>query len=257
MTIHTKHEPGMFSWSDLNTSDPAAAKKFYGELFGWTTEDMPAGPDMVYSMCKLGGHDAAAISGIPKEQKAMGIPPHWNVYFTVTDLDETAKRVEPAGGKVLAGPFDVMDVGRMAIVQDPTGSTACLWQAKKHIGAQVTNEHGASTWAELLTNDVDAAGKFWVAVMGWKTEAFGGAYTIFKAGDKSSCGMMAIGADMKGVPPHWVAYFQVNDADAIAKKATELGGKVYVPPQDIPSIGRFSVIADGQGASFGVLQPKG
>jgi len=259
MTIHTKHEHGMFSWTDLSTSDPAAAKKFYGALFGWASEDMPAGPGMVYTMCKLNGSDAAAITQQRDDEKSGGVPPHWNAYITVDNVDERTKKAQSAGGKVLMQPFDVMDVGRMSVVADPTGAALCLWQAKKHIGAQITGDPGSICWAELMTTNVDTAGKFYTSVFGWKAEPQsqvpGMNYTVFKLGDAPVTGMMPNPKDMQKVPPFWLCYFATANCDATAKKAKELGGKLIVEPTDIPQVGRFAVIADPQGAGFGILQP--
>jgi predicted enzyme related to lactoylglutathione lyase len=261
MTIHTKHDPGMFSWTDLTTTDQAGAKKFYGALFGWTTNDMPMGEGTVYSMCKLGQHDAAGIAPMSAREKEMHVPPHWTCFFTVKDVDATAAKVEPAGGKLLAPPFDVMDVGRMAVVADAAGGVLAMWTPKKHIGAGVTNEPGAITWAEELTRNVDASGKLWTALFGWKADAMpmpnGVPYTVFKVGDAPSCGMMAMPAQVpQQVPSHWLPYFQVADCDATLKKATEMGGKVLMPAMEVPDVGRFATLADPQGAVFAVLQSK-
>jgi predicted enzyme related to lactoylglutathione lyase len=261
MTIHTKHDPGMFSWTDLATTDPNAAKKFYGALFGWTTDDMPMDGGGVYSMCKLGAQDAAGVSALNEMQKQMKLPPHWTCYFTVTNVDAMVAKVAPAGGKVLAPPFDVMDAGRMAVIADPAGGAVALWQPKKSIGAGVTNTPGAITWAEELTRNVDASGKFWTTLFGWKTDtmAMGGGhgYTVFKVGDAPSCGMMAMPKEVPGeVPTHWLPYFEVADCDATVKKAADLGGKALMPPMEAANVGRFATLQDPQGAVFAVLQPK-
>jgi hypothetical protein len=245
----------MFSWTDLSTTDVDAAKKFYGALFGWKADDMPMGPGQIYSMQNLGDHTACAISTLGDDMKKMGVPPCWMAYITVDDVDATTKKVAGAGGKVIKEAFDVMDVGRMSVIQDPTGGTLNLWQAKKHIGAGVTGEPGAITWTELMTNNVDRAGKFYATVLGWTPEAVqmgpGMTYTVFKAGGKQAAGMMA----MKDVPPSWLVYFSVKNTDAIVKKVGELGGKVMAAAQDIPNVGRFAVFTDPQGAAFAVLQP--
>lgn len=255
MTTHTKHEHGMFSWTDLSTNDVAAAKKFYSALFAWKANDMPMGEGAVYSMQQIGDKDVAAISTLSDDMKKMGVPPCWMAYFTVDDVDAATKKVAGAGGKVIKEAFDVMDVGRMSVVQDPTGATANLWQAKKHIGAGLTSEPGAITWAELTTNNVDRAGKFWATVLGWTADAQqmpgGMVYTVFKSGGKQAAGMMA----MKDVPPNWCVYFSVKNTDTIVKQVGELGGKVIVPATDIPNVGRFAVFMDPQGAAFAVLQP--
>jgi predicted enzyme related to lactoylglutathione lyase len=259
MTTLTKHAPGTFSWAELATTDAASAKKFYGGLFGWTYDDMPAGPDMIYSMTKLGKEHASALYKMGESTK--GIPPHWESYITVEDVDATTKTAVANGAKLLKEPFDVMDVGRMAVVADPTGAVFCLWTAKKHIGASVLHDPGAMTWNELFTNDVERAGKFYTSTFGWTTQAFDmgpmGVYTLFsRAGDAkaNTGGMMALGPQMKDVPPHWLVYFAVADCDASTKQAKDLGGTVLSPPMDIPNIGRFAVVLDPQGAVFALYK---
>lgn len=258
MTTYTKHEHGTFSWVDLATTDAASAKKFYGGLFGWTFDDMPAGPGSTYSMCKLGGKRVCALYTMGREMQ--GVPPNWTSYVTVDDVDATTKKAAANGGTIIKDAFDVMDVGRMSLVQDPSGAVLALWQAKKHHGADVKNEPGALTWNEVFTTNVDAAGKFYAQTLGWKTEAVDmgkmGTYTLFQnAGEKNNAGgMMAMPPNMKGVPSHWLAYFQVTDCDASTKKVGELGGKVMMPPMDIPNIGRFSIVQDREGATFGLFK---
>jgi len=257
MTTHTKHDHGTFSWTDLGTTDVDGAKKFYGALFGWKMEDQPSGPGMTYTMCSVGGKSACAMYTQDAEQKKMGMPPMWMVYFTVTDVDAATKKVSAAGGKVHKEPFDVMDVGRMSVIADPTGAVSCLWQAKKHIGAEIIQEPGAISWAELATNNVDAAGKFYTSVIGWKSDHMQMGpmtYTVFKRGDAQAAGMMAQSPEMKGMPSAWTVYFSVANCDATVKKANELGGKTIAPAMDIPNVGRFAWISDPQGAVFGILQ---
>ncbi|MBI4952497.1 MAG: VOC family protein [Myxococcales bacterium] len=257
MSKHQKHQHGTFSWTDLSTSDVAGAKRFYGALFNWTWNDLPMGPGMTYTMCKLGADDAAAMSELGAEQKKMGIPPHWQVYFTVENVDEATKRVATAGGKVMVGPMDVMDAGRMTVAADPTGAVFALWQANKHPGATVKGENGAICWGEVLTSDPVAAGKFYADVLGWKLDAMdtpGMHYTVFKAGTEGTAGMMQKPDMMKDVPSCWMTYFLVASCDATVAKAGELGGRVLVPPMDIPDVGRFATLMDPQGAAFSILQ---
>jgi predicted enzyme related to lactoylglutathione lyase len=258
MPIYTKHDHGTFSWAELSTTDASAAKKFYGKLLGWTFDDMPAGPDMIYTMNKVGDQYASALYKMGESMK--GIPPHWDSYVTVDDVDAIAKKAAANGAKLLKEPFDVMDVGRMAVIQDPTGAALCLWTAKKHIGAGVIHDPGAMTWNELFTSDVDRAGKFYASTFGWTLTPVDmgqmGTYTLFgRAGQKNNVGgMMPLGPQMKGVPAHWLIYFAVTDVDASAKLAGESGGKVLSPPMDIPNVGRFATIQDPQGAVFAVYK---
>jgi predicted enzyme related to lactoylglutathione lyase len=184
----------------------------------------------------------------------MGIPPHWQSYVTVADVDATAAAVPKAGGTVLAGPFDVMDAGRMAVLADPTGAVIAAWQPKNHIGAELVNEHGTLTWNELMSPDIPKASKFYKAVFGWDAETSEGqgmTYTEFKLDGQSIAGGMA--PPMEGIPPVWGVYFAVDDADATMAEATKRGATVLNGPIDIP-IGRFAVMMDPQGAVFSVIK---
>jgi hypothetical protein len=189
-----------------------------------------------------------------------GVPPHWDAYVTVDDVDAVTKRATANGGAVVKEPFDVMDVGRMSVIKDPTGAVFCLWKAKRHIGAGVLHDPGSITWNELFTTDVDRAGKFYAATLGWTLHPVDmgamGTYTLFKrpGATSNAGGMMAIDGPMKGAPSHWLTYFEVTDVDASAKLVTELGGQVVSPPMDIPNVGRFAVIRDPQGAALAIYK---
>lgn len=255
MPDRTKYAAGTPSWVDLQTSDPAGAKPFYAALFGWDYDDLPVGEDpqgnpAFYSMAKKNGKEVAAIAPLPME----GVPPHWNTYVTVADVDATAKQVAGAGGSLMGEPFDVMDAGRMAIVADPTGAMFCIWQAKNSIGAQLVNEHGTLTWNELMTPDVDAATAFYEKLFGWKPNNVGTPgmeYTELKLGDRGIGGAMK--PPMPGMPAAWGVYFAVDDCDKAAEISASKGGSVMQPPTDIPP-GRFSVLVDPAGAFFNVIK---
>jgi len=155
----------------------------------------------------------------------------------------------------------VMDAGRMAVLQDPTGAIFQIWQPKRSIGAMILNEPGALCWTELTTTDTRAAEAFYTSLLGWtaKHSAPGGPmeYTEFSVGGAPSIGMMAKPAGMPAhIPSYWMPYFQVASADASAAKAQQLGGKLMVPPQDIPNTGRFAIVTDPQGAMFAVFERR-
>ncbi len=249
------YPPATFSWIDLATTDPAAAKQFYTQLFGWTFEDMPVGEDesMVYTMLKLDGRDVAALSAMPPGME--GIPPHWSSYVTVDNLEEGIAKAEAAGGSVVMPAMDVMDAGRMAGIQDPTGATFYLWLAGRHIGAKLVNIPGTLCWNELWTHDPEKASQFYTEVFGWtveKNEEMD--YTMFANNGRAAAGMLQIKEEWGEMPSNWAIYFAVEDCDATVAKAAELGGGVVTPAQDIPGTGRFGIIHDPQGASFGVIR---
>jgi predicted enzyme related to lactoylglutathione lyase len=256
------HTPGTFSWVELVTSDQKAGVAFYRALFGWDVNEQPIGPTEVYSMFLLRGQEVAAASTMRPDDRQNGVPPHWNLYVTVAHVDESVKQAEGLGAKVFAAPFDVMDVGRMAVLQDPTGAVFQLWEAKKHIGAKILNEPGALCWSELATRDTTAAESFYTKLFGWTAKHSSPAadmpYTEFSNQGQPGVGMMSMPAQMPaGVPSYWMPYFQVADCDASTAKAKELGASVMVPPQDIPKTGRFAVLTDPQGAMFAVFKFAG
>ena len=250
----TRHEPGSFCWPELATTDDAAAKKFYTTLFSWTFEDSPAGPDMVYTMLKKKEKAVGALYKLGPQQK--GVPPHWNTYVSVASADESARKAKELGGKLLMEPFDVMDVGRMAIIEDQQGARICVWEPKKHIGAEIVNEPGALCWAELDTTDTESAKRFYTGLFGWGAKV-SDTYTEWQQGGTSIGGLMKIPKEWGPVPPNWLVYFAVTDPDAAATKASELGGGTIVPPTDIPGAGRFAVLRDPHGAVFAIYRMPG
>ncbi len=155
-----EYGPGTFCWVELGTTDGEAAKKFYTELFGWSFNDSPIGPGMVYTMLKLDGKDVGALYKMPSEMTDHGVPPHWMSYVSVSSADESAGKAKELGAALMKEPFDVMDVGRMAVVQDPTGAMFALWQAGTHNGAGVVNVPNSFCWNELATPDTTKAGDF-------------------------------------------------------------------------------------------------
>jgi hypothetical protein len=253
----SKYTPGTFCWVELGTTNGEAAKKFYTELFGWDFNDNPIGPDMVYTMLTLDGKDVGALYKMSPEMTSQGIPPHWLSYVSVASVDETANKAKSLGGTLMKEAFDVFDVGRMAVVQDPTGAVFALWQPGKHAGAGVVNVPNSFCWNELATPDTGKAGDFYTGLFGWgkNVQEMGPmTYTSFTNGDRPAGGMYKPTPEMGEIPPNWLVYFAVDDADAKAQKASELGGKAIVPPSDIPGVGRFAVIQDPQGAVFGIIK---
>jgi uncharacterized protein len=256
----TRHEPGSFSWAELATTDPKGAKAFYTKLFGWTYLDGPMGPgaEDIYTRLQLSGGDVGALYPMMKEQRTQGVPPFWLCYVTVQSADEAAKKAKDLGGKVCAEPFDVMDYGRMAILQDPSGATLAVWQPGTHAGVQRFGEPGAPCWLELATRDVAGSRKFYWGVFGWtwKDPKGGGMpYTEIERNGQPMGGMYPMGPEMAHVPPNWTLYFQVDDCGATSRRAKSLGGRLIVEPKDLPNVGRFAVVQDPQGAVFSLYQP--
>ena len=145
--------------------------------------------------------------------------------MTVTDAGETLEKVAANGGTAVMGPMEVFDAGTMGVAQDAVGSFISVWQPNQHIGAQLVNGTGTFGWCELSTNDLAKAKAFYMAVFGWGIDANassdGGA--IFTVDGNIVCGAHTAG---EGEFPAWSVWFGVDDCDASAAKAEELGGKV-------------------------------
>ena len=257
MGERTSYTHGTFSWVDNATTDQDGAKSFYATLFGWDYDDTPVGEGIVYSMAKLDGQSVAAVGPQMQSEREMGVPPHWNNYVTVDDVDATAARVGELGGQVLAPPFDVMeDVGRMAVLMDPTGAVLCLWQAKANPGAGLVNVPGALCWNELATRDPEAAQRFYSELLGWHYDQMptdgGPEYWVIMNGERSNGGIRRIGDELPPeVPAHWVPYFAVEDIDATLAKVPGAGGQVGMPKTSVGMQGSFFGAAmDPAGAGF-------
>ncbi len=265
--------PGVPCWVDTSQPDPAAAVEFYRGLFGWELEDvMPPGSEAMYFMARLRGRAVAAVGSIPEAAPQMAA---WSTYVWVESADDAASKVRGAGGEVLMEPFDVMDAGRMAVFTDPEGAVFCVWQAKEHRGAEIVNENGSVVFNGLNTRDAQRAKEFYGSVFGWTTLDLGGGtemWTMPGYGDHLEryhpdlreqvaevggppgfedvvASINPIADDQADTPAHWSVTFAVDDADATAAKATELGGTVMMPPFDAPWV-RMTIISDPQGATF-------
>jgi uncharacterized protein len=250
MGERTKYPPGTFSWVDLSTTDQDGAKAFYAGLFGWEADDRPVGDGVYYSMQHVDGKDVAAISPQPQQQRDAGVPPMWNSYITVDSADETASKASELGANVHAPPFDVMDVGRMAVIADPQGAFFMAWEPKTNIGAQLVNVPGAFCWNELYTSDLDAAKDFYAGLLGWEWNQFEQSpepYFVIMNQGRGNGGVR--GLAQPGMPPHWLVYFAVEDIDAGVGKASELGGSTLLEPTDI-GIAKIAIVRDPQGAFF-------
>ena len=253
MVEMTDYAAGTPSWVDVSTPNMGATKAFYSGLFGWEATTYPEMGG--YTNFTKGGKlvCGAAPTQSPDQH------PAWGTYIAVDDADATTQAVRENGGQVAMPPMDVMNLGRMAIFQDPTGAFFGIWQAGQHKGAGVVNEPGSLVWNELDTRDMDAAKAFYTKVFPWtaKTNGEGAeSYTEWQLDGRSIAGGMTINEMFPpDVPPNWLTYFAVADSDATVAKAKELGGSAIMPGMDTDQ-GRFAVLADPHGAVFAVIQMK-
>jgi predicted enzyme related to lactoylglutathione lyase len=241
---------GEFCWFNMITPRPSEAAEFFSALLGWKFSAMPGMRDGL--SVQVAGRSVGAVWDQNAPDTPKGTPAFIGVAVKVDSADETAQLVRKHGGKALE-PFDVMDAGRMAVCFDPTGAEFDIWQAKKHVGTDVDNRlAGAPSWFEERTTDVARATAFYAGVFGWLPEMVaqpGMSYTTFKRGAGYVAGMVQMKA-----PSHWATFFNSDDVDAAARKASELGAKIEMPPTDIPGIGRFCVITSPQGVTFQLIK---
>ena len=245
MSERTAYAPGTPSWVDMGSPDPAASAAFYSALFGWTV-DFDARPEAGgYAMATLRGK---SVAGLGPSQNP-GMPPFWSVYVTVTNADATLEAAAAAGATVVMPAMDVLDAGRMGVLQDPVGSFVSVWQPNAHIGSEIVGEPGTFVWNELATTDIAAASDFYTAVFGWGLgDLPSDDARAFTVGGEMVCGAHTAG---EGEFPAWSIWFAVEDCDASTAKAVELGATVMMPPNDM-DFGRGAVVADPQGAVFGM-----
>jgi uncharacterized protein len=244
MGERTSYPAGTFSWAELVTSDADAAKTFYTSVFGWEYRDNPIPDGSVYSTALLGGKDVAALFQSGEQ------PPHWNCYVTVESADDAAKRAGELGATVAAEPFDVMDVGRMAVIIDPVGAALCLWEPRSHIGASLVNTPGSMTWNDLITPDPANSARFYGDLFGWTPEEVEGGqgYRVISHQGRSNGGLMpAVGS----MPPNWMPYFGHDDVERLAREVGRHGGQVLTGPMHLPH-GTIAVLNDPQGAAFAI-----
>ena len=202
-------------------------------------------------MMSIGGRDVAAISPQPQQQREAGAPPTWNSYITVESADQAAERASELGASVHGAPFDVMEVGRMAVLQDPHGAFFLVWEPKAHIGAALVNAHGALSWNELASPDLESSASFYGELFGWTIKPFEGSqipYMVITNTDGHSNGGMR--QQMPGEPvAYWLVYFGTSDLQRSLSQVEELAGTKLVEPQSIGP-GELAVVQDPQGAAF-------
>jgi uncharacterized protein len=246
------------AWVDLSSSDPDASRKFYSQLFGW---DITANPDPQYGGYSMAEDAGVGVAGIGAKMDP-NAPTAWALYIGTDDADALAQRVTDNGGKVVMAPFDVGDQGKMAVFADPTGAFISAWHSSGMRGF-VSHQTGAFDWGELNARGVDNVLPFYEKVFGWQLKASapsgdgdsGGqpVYHEFQIEGESILGAWEMNPMVPAnVPAYWQIYFKVDNVDLSFELAKALGATELVAPQDMPD-GRFAILMDPQGASFGLL----
>ncbi len=242
------------AWVDLSSADPAASRDFYSKLFGWNLEVNPDPLYGGYALAKLAGEDVGGIGPTQSPEQ----PTAWALYVGTDDVAALDAKVQGAGGTVIAPAFDVGDLGKMAVYQDPSGAFFSGWQPSG-MGTFRRGVANSLGWAELNSRGLEKAIPFYKQVFGWTTKVSPmgegqGDYTEFQVDGESIAGALEIGPMQPAeLPSYWMAYFNVDDVDSAYQKALGLGAQEMVAPADYPG-GRFAIIGDPQGATFGLLK---
>jgi predicted enzyme related to lactoylglutathione lyase len=237
---------------DLGVADIAKAIGFYSAQFGW---DIPLGGPEVggYSVASLGGR---TVAGIGPKMGGEQQPTMWMTYLAADDADDVAARIKGAGGQLVMGPMDVMDLGRMAVAVDATGGVFGIWEGGLHTGFQVANVPGTVTWNEYMSHDFEAAKSFYGAVFGYEFQDMsseGFSYATLNLGGQPVGGIGGYpAATPAGTPGSWAVYFGAADTDAAVAAATAAGGTLVSPPAGTP-YGRMATVTDDQGAGFALI----
>ncbi|MFO7563773.1 MAG: VOC family protein [Enhygromyxa sp.] len=258
MTQMSEYPSGVFCWVDLVAHDLDAAKRWYGELFGWTAKDAGSEGGPPYAMFYKDDKLVAGAGQMSEAMRGAGIAPMWNDYVKVDDCLATEARAIELGGRVSIPTMQVPGAGWLCFLQDPSGANFGLWQPAEHPGAQLVNAPGSFCWNELATRDVAGAKRFYAELLGWDYKAdpgpHGGYDTITVNGRENGGVLPMQGSAGDDEGPHWNTYFAVADADATLATITATGGKLLFGPDDIPGVGRFAVVRDPQGAKFVIIQ---
>jgi uncharacterized protein len=249
---NTNQTAGTFCWFECRSKDASKAKPFYTQLFGWNATDVPMpGGGGSYTLLKVGQEDVAGLYEMPRGQFD-GVPSHWQPFVSVDDVDDSARRTTSLGGRILMPPADIPGVGRVAVIEDPTGASISIAHFNQHPG---TPAQGPFGWSELATRDTKRAVPFYSELFGWTAKPDPlHSYTEFQVAGKSVAGMMAMDPRQGDAPSHWMPYTMVEDCDATVRTAQKLGAEVCVPPTDIEKVGRFAIFSDPAGATLGVIK---
>lgn len=257
MSCDPSHALGSPIWFELATSDPARAKAFYSALMGWSHHDFAMGEGNLYTTLESDGAEVAGSYALMPEQAAQGVPPHWDVYFHVADVDASVARARELGGSVLVEPMDVKDHLRMAVLADPEDAVFCLMQPQGSSGVGKLRQDYSVTWVELATRDLDAACRFYAGVLDWKLSDHPGApvaYKLIGTGDGNVGGMMQMTEEWGDLPSHWSIYLQTPDIHASLATASAHGATINVPAFEAPGVGQIAQLSDPTGAWFYLIQ---
>ena len=251
--VPTTHTLGTFCFAELVSPSPDTALQFYGDLFGWTTEEVP-GPSHPYWLFQLEGQVVAGLRPIPRGRQ------RWIPYVAVDRLDEIVTQAERLGARTGDEPFEVSGAARMATIVDPHERIVGLWQANGRSGVERQELPGSLWWVEMLAHDVIGATHFYSRLFGWKASErtlghLTHGYTMYSVGNESVGGAIRIQQNWGKVPERWQVIFAVTDLDRLIDQTHGLGGSDELAPIKIPNVGRSAGLRDDRGGLFFAMQP--
>jgi len=249
---------GKFSWYELMTSDTKAAGKFYSDVVGWTTQEMPSPDGTSYTTFNLGG---VGMAGMLQMTGHIA----WIGYISVDDVDAHIVKIVEAGGKLWRPATDIPGMLRFAVMSDPQGAAIVVFTADPAMPSPQRPDSptpGSIGWHELYTADLDGGFDFYNKLFGWTKLTdmdMGpmGLYRLFDEGDHKEMG----DGGMMLKPPHipvscWGFYFNVDSIKAAASRVEAGGGKVLNGPMQVPGGGWIINGQDPQGAMFSLVSNK-
>ena len=252
----TEHHPGKVIWTDLVTPDIAGAKHFYGELFGWTFNDVHTGASD-YSVALLNGNPVGGLyqrAVRPGEQRQ----PAWLTFIAVRDVAAVGRNILAHGGKMLTPTHSYPARGQQAVFADPQGAVFAVLQSSSGDPEDVLAAPGEWIWSSVLTHDPDTDAAFYQDVFGYEVFEVpsddGSTHILLSTDDYARASLNALPADAAKRHPHWLNFVRVDSATDTAARAEALGGRVLVKPFTDRHGGLVAVIADPAGAPFGLLE---
>jgi uncharacterized protein len=251
-----EHHAGKVIFFELLTPDLAAAKVFYGTLFGWTFQDIDVG-GTAYAQASL---DGAPVAGFVHRPVPAGEhrQPSWLSFLAVRDVDRARTIAIEHGASVLSLPHDIPNRGREAVLADPQGAVFGVIASSSGDPPDVLAAPGEWIWSSLITRDPDSEAAFYQAIFDYEVFDLpanpGTEHLMLAVDDYSRASVNSLPTSSPKAHPHWLSYIRVMDADQMTAKLVSLGGRVLVAPRVDRHGGKVAVVADPTGAPFGLLE---
>ncbi|MFI1395319.1 VOC family protein [Streptomyces sp. NPDC020681] len=246
------HPEGAPCWADAMFPDLEAAKRFYGELLGWTFGESSE----EFGHYTHAFSDGKAVAAVVPQLPGVEGPASWNLYFATADAAATAARIRENGGTVTMEPIEVGEFGTMLSAQDPSGVFFSAWQPGEHFGFEKTGEPGSYCWVDINTRDPRRTDAFFGAVFPFEMQQMDHDevdFKLFNVEGQPVAGRLEMEDEVPDiVAPFANVHFAVEDCDAAVATVTKLGGELRYGPMDSP-FGRFATVADPQGAVFTLI----